>query len=725
MEDSKIEIAKEGAPKMAEAKSSEMNQSRIKRGIGFRMILVFALIIVIPLVIMAYGMFGKSTAILKENSEETAAQLMQQSEASIYNYLKKYEVMVKSMGENSGFEDTNKLSRPGARHVIGFDSEFKSLFSEDPNKVKMWELLDDMQTLNQELQWVYYGTKNGDMFERPDGEVGEGYDPRKRPWYQAASDAKSMIWTEPYADFTTNELVITVANPVYNSSNSLEGVVGMDVKMTEMANELNALKIGKTGYVFLIDQYSNFMTYGDSKLIGIPLKPDVNELAEDVKAAYSAEASDFEMIYNAIENGQTIVKLSGENYAVLKTVEQFGWTMVGVINEDEFKDDAYDILKWLMIIGAVTLLVAMSVSVVFANGITKQIKKVLAGMESVKTGDLTVNIETNSTDEIGLLSHYFGETIEQLSQLIKNIQVVSKDVTLSAQSLAATSEEASASADEVARTVEEIAKGASEQANDAEAGVIVAQSLSDKFNLLSDKTEFMIQSTEDVVNANVQGMEMIGELKTKTQLAEEANTRIESAVGELDSNTQSIDAILNTISAISEQTNLLALNASIEAARAGEHGRGFAVVADEIRKLAEESSGAADEIRGIVTAIISDSTKTVDEMKLVKNIGSEQADAVLNVDKSFESISISVSKIVEEIYDIKTAVEELIGDKDTIVGSIGNISAVSEETAAASEEVNASMDQQTMAVEEVARAAERLNEISITLNDELSRFKVK
>lgn len=347
-------------------------------------------------------------------------------------------------------------------------------------------------------------------------------------------------------------------------------------------------------------------------------------------------------------------------------------------------------------------------------------------MESVKTGDLTVNIETNSTDEIGLLSHYFGETIEQLSQLIKNIQVVSKDVTLSAQSLAATSEEASASADEVARTVEEIAKGASEQANDAEAGVIVAQSLSDKFNLLSDKTEFMIQSTEDVVNANVQGMEMIGELKTKkTQLAEEANTRIESAVGELDSNTQSIDAILNTISAISEQTNLLALNASIEAARAGEHGRGFAVVADEIRKLAEESSGAADEIRGIVTAIISDSTKTVDEMKLVKNIGSEQADAVLNVDKSFESISISVSKIVEEIYDIKTAVEELIGDKDTIVGSIGNISAVSEETAAASEEVNASMDQQTMAVEEVARAAERLNEISITLNDELSRFKVK
>lgn len=703
----------------------DKNKNKIKRGIGFRMILVFALIIVIPLVIMAYGMFGKSTEILKENSEETANQLMEQAEVSIYNYLKNYEGMVKSMGENSGFKESNKLSVPGQRHVIGFDSEFKSKFSEDPHKVKMWELLDDMQTLNQELQWVYYGTKNGDMFERPDGEVGSGYDPRKRPWYQAAADAKAMIWTEPYADFTTNELVITVANPVYSSSGTLEGVVGMDVKMTEMANKLNELKIGKSGYVFLIDQYSNFMTYKDAKLIGVPLKPELSELSDDVKAVYTAEASDFEKIHDAISNNQDVVKLSGGNYAVLKSVNKFGWTMVGVINEHEFKDDAYDILNWLMIIGAATLLIAMSVSVVFAKGITKQIKKVLDGMETVKTGDLTVNVETNSTDEIGLLSNYFKETLEQLSQLIKNVQEVSKDVTLSAQSLAATSEEASASADEVARTVEEIAKGASEQATDAEAGVIVAQSLSDKFNLLSDKTELMIQSTEDVVNANVQGMDKINELKTKTQLAEEANTRIESAVSELDSNTQSIDAILNTISSIAEQTNLLALNASIEAARAGEHGRGFAVVADEIRKLAEESSGAADEIRGIVTAIISDSTKTVDEMKLVKNIGSEQAEAVANVDESFESISVSVSKIVEEIYGIKTAVEELIGDKDKIVGAIGNISAVSEETAAASEEVSASMDQQTMAVEEVARAAERLNEISITLNNELSRFKVQ
>ncbi|MBN2899866.1 MAG: methyl-accepting chemotaxis protein [Clostridia bacterium] len=709
---------------MSNNTGSTGDRNQIKRGIGFKMILVFAIIIIVPLLIMGYGMFGKSTTILKENSEATAAQLMQQSEVSINNYLKKYEVMVQTMGKNSGFQDTNQLSIPGQRHIIGFDSELKTKFSEDPYKLKMWEILDDAQTLNQELQWVYYGTKNGDMFERPDGEVGDGYDPRKRPWYQAATDAKELIWTEPYADFTTNELVITVANPVYGSGNSLEGVIGMDIKMTEMANEMNALKIGDTGYVFLIDQFMNFMTYSDSKLIGIPVKPDMSTLDEGVKASYLEHQSDFERIAAAIENKAEVVELENGNYAILKTIDRFGWTMVGVINEKEFKSDAYQILRWLMIIGVITLLVALSVSVIFAKGITGEIKQVVGIMDRVRLGDFTVKLESQSKDEIGLLSRYFDETVSHLSQLIKNIQSMSSEVTLSAESLAATSEEASSSADEVARTVEEIARGASEQANDAENSVLIANTLSEKFNDLSQRTEFMIQRTENVVNANAEGMEKVNELKTKTEMAENANNSIENAVSELDENTQSIDAILNTISDIAVQTNLLALNASIEAARAGEHGRGFAVVAEEIRKLAEESSGAADKIRGIVTSIITDSEKTVSQMKIVKQIGSEQTLAVSNVDASFNTISVAVNEIVDEIREIKSAVEGLISDKDKIVDAIGNISAVSEETAAASEEVNASMEQQTLAVENVAQSAEQLKTIAEVLGAELRKFNV-
>lgn len=114
---------------MNKEKRVENENRKVSRGIGFRMILVFVLIIIIPLGVMAFGMLQKSTDVLKQNSEETVAQLMNQSEMSINNYLTKYEVMVKTMGKNSGFQDTNKLSVPGETYIIGFDSEFKSFYA--------------------------------------------------------------------------------------------------------------------------------------------------------------------------------------------------------------------------------------------------------------------------------------------------------------------------------------------------------------------------------------------------------------------------------------------------------------------------------------------------------------------------------------------------------------------------------------------------------------------
>ncbi len=140
--------------------------------------------------------------------------------------------------------------------------------------------------------------------------------------------------------------------------------------------------------------------------------------------------------------------------------------------------------------------------------------------------------------------------------------------------------------------------------------------------------------------------------------------------------------------------------------------------------MAEESSGAANKIRGIVTNILADSTRSVSSMKEVKVITREQSHAVEDVNKTFGTISESIVLITNEIETISAFIQELNRDKDQIVEAIENISAVSEETAAASEEVSSSMDQQTIAVEEVARAAERLNEISVELNGAVRRFNV-
>ena len=709
---------------MAVNGNSSKIEKKVKMGIGVKFMTLSILLILIPLLVMGFTMYNKSTEIFQRNLENSSDQLISQTEDSVLHFLSKYEVMVKSMAESSNFKKVNAFTPELKGQLVGFDSQFKTLYPEDLYKKQMWETMSNLHKLNPELQWVYLGTKNGDMFERPDGKVGDEYDPRKRGWYQAALDAKDLIWTEPYSDFMTKNLVVTVATPVIGNTGQVEGIVGMDVTLDAMSAKLNEIKIGNSGVVFLIDQNFNIMTNQDANLIGINLNPDLESLSEDSLKSYETNSDKLTKIFNGINNNEEIIELNNGNYAIIHTIEKFGWKMVGMINEKEFSRDAKEIMLWLEIIGGIALIFALIVSLAFSKGLTRKIHEMVTATSAVRDGDLTTVVGIDASDEFGILGHYFEDAIKQLSNLIKNIQKISYEVTESAQSLAATSEETSASADEVSRTVEEIARGASEQASDAESGVIIAQNLSDKFNNLDNRSAKMIISAQEVVEANKNGTIAVRSLKEKTKQTDIANENIEKVILELDRKTQAIGAILDSISSIAVQTNLLALNASIEAASAGEHGKGFAVVAEEIRKLAEESSSSADEIREIVTTIISDSSKTVESMKTVREFAKEQTNAVSNVDSSFDITSSSIELIVSEIEEIKDSIEKLMGDKDSIVNSISNISSVSEETAAASEEVTASMEQQSMAIEEVAKAAQNLNSIAVKLNDELSRFKV-
>jgi methyl-accepting chemotaxis protein len=214
------------------------------------------------------------------------------------------------------------------------------------------------------------------------------------------------------------------------------------------------------------------------------------------------------------------------------------------------------------------------------------------------------------------------------------------------------------------------------------------------------------------------------ELQQKTDDNNHAIARIETAVTNLENQTNNISEFVDTIRSIAEQTNLLALNASIEAARAGEHGRGFAVVADEIRKLAEDSSTAAEEVRNIVTLILDENKNTNDIMVDVRARSSEQNGAVQRMGVSFDKITASIDSITSRMNAFDSILERVTDDKEAIISAIESISSVSEETAAASEEVSASVQQQSSAVDEVARAAENLNMMADQLNSEIAKFTV-
>ncbi|KNF09608.1 methyl-accepting chemotaxis sensory transducer with cache sensor Mcp [Gottschalkia purinilytica] len=558
---------------------------------------------------------------------------------------------------------------------------------------------------------IYLGTTDGKFYHIPETETPEDFDCRERVWYKGAMKNKDISWSDPYIDVRTKETMIAVSVPVYDNTNNIIGVMGIDVPINRFSDTIKNIKIGEKGFAIIYDSKGKVMAHKDKANVG--KTSNSKELLVAIKENKSL------VDYEIRENGNM-----EKQYAVINNLEKLNWKVVSNIYASEVSQEARGILNSTLIIGLITIIVGAVVAYLFARSITNPINTLVKNMEKLEDGDFNVKCKVKNGDEIGKLSESFNNMVDKLSNLIIHVKKVSSEVTNSAQLLASTSEENSASASQISRAIEEIAKGATEQAQDTEKGVQIVSILSDKLVELSNNSETMMKSAENIMKTSELSAGLVKELETKTKESNESTNRIEGAILSLDKKINYIEEILQTIDSISDQTNLLALNASIEAARAGKYGKGFAVVAEEIRTLSYDSKKLSDEIKEVILDVEGESRNTIKAMNGVKEITKEQTESVFEVSKSFDIISNIIKEITKKIESIDNYVHSMSQDKEEIVFSMENISAVSEEAAAASEEVSASIEEQTSSIEEVAKSSSKLNDLANILNKEINVFKI-
>ena len=516
---------------------------------------------------------------------------------------------------------------------------------------------------------------------------GEDWDITSRGWYRCITE-KQTILTEPYIDSSTGKMVLSAASPVYDEAGNVLGAVGMDISLNHMTEIMSEYKIGRHGYILLLSQNGTFLYHPQSDIIQKNIK-DV-DISQNVISAMLSKNNTF-LKYKS--DGST-------KYGSLQHAGDTGYIVLSCMTFSEYYTILIVMIILLIIIFTIgIILIAFRIKKSAIN-LTKPILELNHTAQQLAAGNLDVNLNITSKNEIGELGTSFQKTVDRLKEYIIYIDETSEVLSQIADGklsihlkndyvgefqkiktallnisdsmnqvmvgINKSSDQVSIGAAELATASQVLAEGAEEQAASIE-------QLSATTNNLADQVENSHKEAEISAQATAQTTTMIEQNQEKMKLMMDAMNKIYQT-------SQQVVGIIQTIEDISSQTNLLSLNASIEAARAGEAGKGFAVVADEIGKLALESSKAASTTKEMIELSIKEINKGNTIATSAMNSLKESVNAVDHVNEMIQKTAENAAIQAENMKQLRVGIEE-------ITHSIQDNSAASQETSTTSEEL--------------------------------------
>ena len=376
----------------------------------------------------------------------------------------------------------------------------------------------------------------------------------------------------------------------------------------------------------------------------------------------------------------------------------------------------------IYIVASVVLLLLVSYVIVRAS--KTPLSEMIDTCYRLKSGNFVANGQVSQRGD------EFGDVERALADMAKSVNGFLNEVSKSAEQIASASEELTASsmqsadaAVSVAQSVTGAADVVAGQQTAVDKGNVEVKKITQSVENISHEAEAVASSSAQAASRATEGTNEVNRSVQQIYTVKESSQYASDLVDKLGARSNEIGAIVDTISDLAGQTNLLALNAAIEAARAGEQGRGFAVVAEEVRKLAEQSGDAAQQIAQLISGIQNDTSKAVDAMNKGNDAVVEGTKSVEGLSRVFEEIADIVNQVSDKVNHMSKSVLEVAQQAEGVTNEMGRIDNGARKVADEMQSVSAATEEQSASAEEIASASDALAKLAQDVQSVLRRFK--
>lgn len=527
--------------------------------------------------------------------------------------------------------------------------------------------------------------------------------------YLQFENAKRAVYQFTISDLQyITELKMRELAPYTQDTNIFDG---NRQKIKDILNEISEKYYqpnGMSGFAYILDQQGVLMFYPDESMENTSLWE---------------ESFTQEMIAN--KNGWMEYSFKGDDKLAVYSELPNGWILVTASFQRDLLNPIETSRITMFVISLISAIAALAIGSFVVYKLLSPLKQLVSAMKAAEAGDLTPRVEIHTKDEFGQLSQNYNEMMDGFCRMLRDVQEVSQQVEISSVELKASASESARASEQISHSSAEIATSSDQQKETVHLTGDFIQRIGKDIQEIAQSTSHVNEEASHAYALAGQGGEKLSVLAHEMDQITEHVRRTEQVVRELGMQSEKIIGIIAIIQQISEQTNLLALNAAIEAARAGEQGRSFAVVAQEVRKLAEQSGHAAEEIASLIHNVNGEIQEAVGAMSKTMGAVQDGRGGVASAGESFRLILQAVQDVSQQVDRMNGAAQIIQQDTEKLLVHSGTIQELAEMTARNTQEVAAASEEQTASTEEMAAAAETLAQLAQRLSEQAKRFTIK